>query len=70
MSVVRCDLVVFTGGLGRPELGPRLHPHGRLGYQVKVALDALDAPLWVIGLDTAWLAGDHTDTDSLRLTDH
>lgn len=59
-----------TVDLGRPELGPSLHPHQRLGYRVEVQLDGLDAPLWVIGLDTAWLAGDHADTGSLRLTDH
>jgi hypothetical protein len=56
--------------LGRPELEPRRHRHGRLGYQVKVPIDGLAAPLWVVGLDTAWLAGDHADTGSLRLTEH
>jgi hypothetical protein len=56
--------------LERPELEPWRHPHRRLGYQVKVPLDDLDAPLWVIGLDTAWLAGDDADTGSLRLTEH
>jgi hypothetical protein len=56
--------------LGRPELEPSRHRHGRLGYQVKVPIDGLAAPLWVVGLDTAWLAGDNADTGSLRLTDH
>jgi hypothetical protein len=58
-----------TVDLGRSELGPWLYPHRRLGYQVKVELDRLDAPLWVIGPDTAWLAGDDADTGSLRLTE-
>jgi len=56
--------------LGRAELEPRRHRHGRLGYQVQVPIDGLAAPLWVIGLDTAWLAGEGVDTGSLRLTDH
>lgn len=58
-----------TMDLERPELGPWLHPHRRLGYQVKVSLEGLAAPLWVIGLDTAWLAGE-ADAGSLRLTEH
>jgi tetratricopeptide (TPR) repeat protein/3',5'-cyclic AMP phosphodiesterase CpdA len=60
----------MTVDLGRPELGPWLHPHGRLGYHIQVPLDGLDAPLWVIGLDTSWLAGDDADTGALRLTEH
>jgi predicted MPP superfamily phosphohydrolase len=56
--------------LGRDELRPRQPPHGRLGYQVQVTLDGLAAPLWVVGLDTAWLAGSDADIGALRLTDH
>jgi len=56
--------------LGRAELAPRRHRHGRLGYRVEVPIDGLAAPLWVVGLDTAWLAGGDADTGSLRLTDH
>lgn len=56
--------------LGRADLAPRSHRHGRLGYRVPIQLDGLAAPLWVIGLDTAWLAGDERDTGSLRLTEH
>lgn len=40
-----------TVDLERPELGPSLHPHRRLGYRIKLPLDGLDAPLWVIGLN-------------------
>ena len=56
--------------LGRGDLDPRSHRHGRLGYRVELRLAGLAAPLWVIGLDTAWLAGDEHDTGSLRLTEH
>ena len=56
--------------LGRAELAPWRHRHGRLGYQVEVPIDGLAAPLWVVGLDTAWLGGGDADTGSLRLTDH
>jgi tetratricopeptide (TPR) repeat protein/predicted MPP superfamily phosphohydrolase len=59
-----------TDGLQRPELAPRLAPYGGLGYQVKVQLAGLDAPLWIIGLDTAWLAGDEADRGALQLTEH
>lgn len=44
-------------------------PHPRLGYRSTVRL--LDRPfdVHVIGLDTAWLAGDHNDAGKLLLTD-
>src|SRR4051812_2165903 len=32
--------------LGRAELAPWRHCHGRLGYQVEVPIDGLAAPLW------------------------
>lgn len=59
-----------TADLGRTELGPRNHRHKRLGYQAKVQLEGLRAPLWLIGLDTSWLAGDERDTGKLWLTEH
>ena len=56
--------------LGRLDLAPWWHPHKRLGYRIELKLDRLDAPLWIIGLDTAWLAGDDADTGALLLTEH
>lgn len=59
-----------TVDLGRTELGPWNHRHKRLGYQARVQLEGLRAPLWLIGLDTSWLAGDEHDTGKLWLTEH
>ncbi|MET3133123.1 tetratricopeptide (TPR) repeat protein/predicted MPP superfamily phosphohydrolase [Oxalobacteraceae bacterium GrIS 1.11] len=42
--------------------------HPRLGYRVSLDL-GLDAPLHIVGLDSAWLAGDDNDAGKLRLTD-
>lgn len=51
--------------LGRPEL----MPDGALGYRVTLSLDRWPEPVQVIGLDTAWLAGDDADAGRLLLTD-
>lgn len=56
--------------LGRSELEPRNSPHKRLGYRQSVKLPGLSQPIHVIGLDTAWLAGDEYDGGKLRLTEH
>jgi len=56
--------------LGRPEILPRHSPHQRLGYRHAVTLPGLSEPIQVIGLDTAWLAGDDDDGGTLRLTEH
>lgn len=56
--------------LGRSELEPRNSPHKRLGYRQPVTLPGLSQPIHVIGLDTAWLAGDEYDGGKLRLTEH
>jgi hypothetical protein len=53
--------------LGRGELLPRESPHGRLGYRVSIPMGKQH--LHVIGLDTAWLAGDDADAGNLWLTD-
>lgn len=47
---------------------PERGSHGRLGYRVSLDL-GLVAPLNVVGLDSAWLAGDDNDDGKLRLTD-
>ncbi|NZD45548.1 metallophosphoesterase [Sphaerotilus sulfidivorans] len=49
----------------RPEHGP----HGRFGYRISLDDLGLEAPLHVVGLDSAWLAGDDDDAGKLRLTD-
>lgn len=53
--------------LGRSELIPRNSPHGRLGYSVSVP--GLSVPMRIIGLDSAWLAGDNADAGKLWLTE-
>jgi 3',5'-cyclic AMP phosphodiesterase CpdA len=42
---------------------------GSLGYRVTLTLDGGREPVHVIGLDTAWLAGDDADAGRLLLTD-
>jgi tetratricopeptide (TPR) repeat protein len=59
-----------TIDLGRPELGPRRSPHQHLGYVQEMTLPGLSQPIHVIGLDTAWLAGDKHDSGKLWLTEH
>ena len=53
--------------LRRPELLPKAAHHPRLGY--RVSLDRFPFPVHVIGLDSAWLAGEGVDASNLRLTD-
>ncbi len=53
--------------LGRGDLLPARSPHGRLGY--RVALPTGAQPVHIIGLDSAWLAGDEADAGRLWLTD-
>jgi 3',5'-cyclic AMP phosphodiesterase CpdA len=55
-------------GLGRPELVPNPE-RSRLGYRCTVRLPQLPFDMHVIGLDSAWLAGDDNDARKLRLTD-
>ena len=54
--------------MGLQALHPERSPHKRLGYRVSLDL-GLEAPLHVVGLDSAWLAGDNYDQGNLRLTD-
>ena len=53
--------------LRRPDLLPSPAAHPRLGY--RVTLSDFPVPVHVIGLDSAWLAGDKDDASRLRLTD-
>jgi WD40 repeat protein/predicted MPP superfamily phosphohydrolase len=54
-------------GLGRGEFLPGCSPHGRLGYRISLSLGG--HPVHIIGLDSAWLAGDEADAGKLRLTE-
>lgn len=54
--------------LGRPELLPANSPHQLMGYRVQVEGLPVPFPVWLIGLDSAWLAGDDSDAGKLRLT--
>ena len=55
--------------LGRPELLPDASRHPNLGYRAEVALPGLPFPVYVIGLDSAWLCGDNNDSGRLWLTE-
>jgi predicted MPP superfamily phosphohydrolase len=56
-------------GLDRPELLPARSPHRRLGYHQKIELPSRPFPIHIIGLDSAWLAGDENDVGKLRVTE-
>lgn len=55
--------------LGRPQLLPAQHAHGKLGYRVSLQRHDRPFPIHIIGLDSAWLAGDDHDAQKLWLTD-
>ena len=59
----------LSNGLKRPELLPdaAIHPH--LGYRQTVRLPKFPFDIHIIGLDSAWLAGDDHDAGKLRLTE-
>ncbi|MFO7563884.1 MAG: metallophosphoesterase [Enhygromyxa sp.] len=57
------------GDLGRPELLPATNKHGRLGYCHQPDL-GLPFSVSVIGLDSAWLAGQENERGLLWLTRH
>src|SRR5262249_32335481 len=54
--------------LGRRDLLPD-ERRSRLGYRASLARSRLPVPVHVLGLDSAWLAGDDGDARKLRLTD-
>lgn len=53
---------------GRAELHPSKSPHGRLGYRVQAQVGDLPFPVQIVGLDSAWAAGDNHDSQHLLLT--
>ena len=55
--------------LGREALLPADSPHGRLGYRATLRLPGHPFDIHVIGLDSAWLAGDDADARHLWLTE-
>ena len=55
--------------LGKADLRPEHHAHGKLGYRISLNLPALPFPVQIIGLDSAWLAGDDHDAQKLCFTD-
>src|SRR5581483_970215 len=59
----------WISSIGRRELLPAHSAHGRLGYRVAIKSLGLPFPVQVIGLDTAWLAGEEHDAGKLLLTD-
>ena len=59
----------LKNGLKRLDLLPDPAIHPRLGYRRTVHLPGLPFAVHIIGLDSAWLAGDDHDTGKLRLTE-
>lgn len=55
--------------LKRPDLLPKNSPHGRLGYRASFSLSGIPFPIHIVGLDSAWLAGDPNDARKLRISD-
>jgi tetratricopeptide (TPR) repeat protein/predicted phosphohydrolase len=55
--------------LGRPDLLPEKSPHGLLGYRSTLRLPNCPFDVHVVGLDSAWAAGDDNDSTRLLLTD-
>jgi tetratricopeptide (TPR) repeat protein len=55
--------------LGREELLPESSPHRFLGYRQTLRLPGRPFDLHVVGLDSAWLAGDDHDSGKLLLTE-
>src|SRR5581483_39663 len=55
--------------MGREALLPSHSPHGRLGYRSTLRLPSWPFDIHIIGLDSAWLAGDDNDSGKLRLTE-
>jgi len=60
----------FLKHWGRADLLPGSGAHGRLGYRVTLRLVGRPFAVHLIGLDTAWLAGDDADAGKLLLTDN
>jgi Calcineurin-like phosphoesterase len=58
----------WLDAIGLAHLHPQRSPHGRLGYRVSLDI-GLEAPLHIVGFDSAWLAGNDADASKLRLTD-
>lgn len=56
----------FLRDFGLPHLLPGSGPHLRLGWRQTLSLPY---PVHLLGLDTAWLAGDDHDAGALRLTE-
>lgn len=61
----------FRGWLSAANLDhllPTRSPHGRLGFRHTVQLPGRPFDVHLIGLDSAWLCGDDSDSGRLRLT--
>ncbi|MBI4747749.1 MAG: metallophosphoesterase [Acidobacteria bacterium] len=54
---------------GRTALLPDAQLHSNLGYRQTLRLNGFPFDLHIIGLDSAWLAGDNNDSGKLRLTE-
>jgi 3',5'-cyclic AMP phosphodiesterase CpdA len=54
----------------RAALLPSRSPHGRLGYRCAIQLPGRPFQVHVVGLDSAWLAGDNNDAGKLRVTEN
>lgn len=59
----------FLSSFGLSAQRPENSPHGKLGYRVTLRLPSRPFDLHLIGLDSAWLAGDDEDSGKLLLTE-
>lgn len=59
----------FLREIGRAELLPENSAHKHLGYRQTLRLPGRPFDIHIIGLDSAWLAGDDSDAGKLRLTE-
>lgn len=56
--------------IGRENLLPTNSSHKRLGYRETLKLNNFPFDIHIIGLDSAWLCGDDSDSERLFLTTH
>lgn len=59
----------FLREIGRTELLPENSAHKHLGYRQTLRLPGHPFDIHIVGLDSAWLAGDDSDVGKLRLTE-
>ncbi|MFO0578401.1 MAG: FxSxx-COOH system tetratricopeptide repeat protein [Polyangia bacterium] len=59
----------FLSSFGLGAQQPADSPHGKIGYRITLRLPSRPFDVHIIGLDSAWLAGDDADSGKLLLTE-